>query len=371
MYSFADMGWLSSGLVDSIYNEATNCKIGDKDSLSPIGLSEEKLVELAQRSPSSLIEARSIIPGICSVCLDGYESIVYRYRSNNNTDFAIKIRKPIVLKTTDLRIAFDVELLRRKDLEGTDFKNYDNTVYLSHNNSIIVSKWINGRYIKELSEISKQTFLAPLKIFIELGKRGLYDSDINLRNIIYSDDFTPYLFDFGSVYRFDPHKEMNPFGVTKNTFDILERYKDTHAMRFLAWLERHNKRELAINSYKLFVEAYIVSQKEWIDVLEDIGADNWIVAKEKKNLLWYSDCFKNGDLLRLYGVDRFISGVLTLEEAQYYELFDESYTIKARELLTVLDEYYPFICESEWISSDEKSMNKSELLLKYKNRYFI
>ncbi len=344
--------------------------VGELQTLSAHNLNIDLLIELACKKPIKCDSAKKIMQGIISIHNDGFTSIVYEYIAPDRTKYAIKVKRSVIeTKSFDLFASFDNELLRRIDFLKLELKGIAKTLYASSKYNFIVSEWVEGVYIKHMSKISRSFISEALQLVLRLETHGFFDFDMNMTNIIYSQCGQPYIFDFGCIYRFDPRKECNPYGVKDTFFDGLERYKNTHMMRYLTRLERNGQNETAFDIYVVFVKVFKEVQKQKLNYLNALGADSWLLQRSHDCWKWYESCDVLEDFTTRFVVDKYLSYVSTLEESQYYGIFDERYFSRVFELFHIMENDFNCLCNSNMMFEDDKALNKKSLIEKYRDRY--
>lgn len=344
--------------------------IGDKVTLEPLGLSEELLLMLEDELPTSLEAAQKLLPGIDEVHQEGCTSIVYRYNYESHS-YAIKVkRKDIPQFPKDLYYSFDIEMAFRFVSQIFEINGICKTLYTNNSPKVMISDWISGCYIKNMNAIDVTAVAHAFELMLDLQKMGFFIFDLNMSNIKYKDGM-PYLYDFGYVYPFNPRIECNPYTINRVPdmyFDNLERYKTTHIMRYISNIERTNGSLVAIQQYELFADIFLQYQQKWLLYLKERDAAAWLCDRAELNIMWYSSERETATTER-YILDKFLSYILTLEEGIYYDLYDEKFSVRLNELLSLVESSYDQLKKGITYFSYPIESSAEELIRYIKNRY--
>lgn len=246
----------------------------------------------------------------------GLTAIVYKICIGNRFYNLKKKREAILVKNIDGQTSFLNEIQRRKNFysykstEPENFINIVDTIYASLNNGFILSEWIDGEIVTEFNEkIISDIF----KTHLEIEKKGLFECDLSLANLLIDTNNNVRFFDFGYMYPYSPLIHFNSDGKQLPIFHLCERLESRSLMQYLMDLEKQPELMLQTfeNTKKLALETYI-TKLYW---LEKNNADNEVINWQKSFISFWEYSLKSQDnLLKVYELESFRSYVLDVHD---------------------------------------------------------
>ena len=191
--------------------------------------------------------------------------------SINGQDYTLKKKRPEAkVQNLDGKYSFLNEVQRRQDftrLKSSEehveaFKHIVPTIYANYRLGIILSPWIEGEPVTDLTgDIIEQLF----STLLASEKAGLFEWDLCSGNLLIDKNNQLTLFDFGYMYPFDPMTDLNSNGLGDPIFHLSERFET----RFLfGWFLHNNieeSRQLEIYQQVKTCGLSVYSEKlEWL-----------------------------------------------------------------------------------------------------------
>lgn len=193
-------------------------------------------------------------------------------------DYTLKKKRPQAkVQNLDGQYSFLNEVQRRFDFQtqksnpdsAPTFQHIVETIYANYRLGIILSEWVEGSPVQELTD----DLLAQLfSTLLACERVGLFEWDLCSGNLLVNEQGQLKLFDFGYMYRFEPLQHFNSNGLSDPLFDACERFET----RFLSgWLleKGYSKRE----SLQIFKTV----KQQALKMLE--RKRNWLAANQAKS----------------------------------------------------------------------------------------
>ncbi len=277
-------------------------EVGKKSNLP---LSIEEILKI--NSNSSCVE---------EVFSSGLTAIVYKININKRFYNLKKKRENILVKNVDGQTSFLNEVQRRKnffDFKSTEPENFSHivdTVYASLNNGFILSEWIEG---EKISHFTEKNISDIFKTHLEIEKKGLFECDLSLGNLLLDKNNEVRFFDFGYMYPYNPLIHYNSDGKELPIFHLCERLESRSLMQYLMDLE--NQPQQMMQTYettkKLALETYL-AKLHW---LEKNNAAQDVIDWQKSFIkLWEFGLLSQSNLLNVYELESFRSYVLDVHD---------------------------------------------------------
>jgi len=328
-------------------------EVGSK---SDLPLSIEEILQIDSNSDCVVQEFSS-----------GLTAIVYKISVGNRFYNLKKKRENILVKNIDGQTSFLNEVQRRNNFytykltEPDKFSNIVDTVYASLNNGFILSEWIDGEIIKDFNEkIISDIF----KTHFEIEKKGLFECDLSLGNLLIDKNNNVRFFDFGYMYPYNPLIHFNSDGKLLPVFHLCERLESRSLMQYLMDIENQHQLMLQIfeNTKKLALETYIRK----LDWLEKNNADNEVIAWQKKIInLWEFGLKRQDNLLKVYELEAFRSYVLDVHDDISGKSCTPMTIKKIDKIIEKIQNNYDFLKLQNGLFWGDENLNYSDLYDKY------
>lgn len=190
------------------------------------------------------------------------------------------------------------------------FSHIVSTIYADYRMGIMLSEWIPGTPITELSSSIVEQLFTTL---VECEKTGLFEWDLSSGNILVDEQGNLRLFDFGYMYPFEPLIAFNNNGLCDPMFHFCERFET----RFLSgwFMQQGYSEKKCIELFKVVkqVACKVLKQKQQWLIRE--GARSELVNEVEQLLRCYQRAVDSEDeLKRLYRLEMFRSHVLDIED---------------------------------------------------------
>lgn len=248
----------------------------------------------------------------------GLTAEVFRIRVEG-LDFTLKKKRPKAkVQNLDGQYSFLNEVQRRRDFQqqkensetSAQFDSIVTTLYANYRLGIILSEWIEGQSVTEITpSILSQLF----STLLASERVGLFEWDLCAGNLLVDSSGKLKLFDFGYMYPFDPLTSLNSNGMDAPLFHFCERFET----RFLSgWLLAQNRNEE--ESLTVFAEvkrqaaAALDMQIAWLK--QNKASLDVIHAKERLLNQYQTGLQSRTALEHLYVLETFRSHVLDIED---------------------------------------------------------
>lgn len=188
--------------------------------------------------PETLAALGPDSPYVVQVYGSGLTGEVYRLRIAGK-EYNLKKRRAIAgVANLNGQLSFLNEVQRRQALQrlkdnpvtAPRFTHIVPTLYADYRLGILLSPWIDGELIHQLTP----PLIAQLFTTLEAcEEQGLMEWDLCRGNLLVDHQEQLWLFDFGYMYPFDPLREFNSNGLADPLFHFVERFETRF---FFSWL---------------------------------------------------------------------------------------------------------------------------------------
>ena len=323
------------------------------DYLSTI-VSREQILKLSKNIPTTLNKAIDIIPIISEIHTSGSTSIVYKLMHEAEC-YAIKIQK-----SERYSAFFQNEIgVRLIAIEGD--RVLTQTLFASEEIGVIMSKWIQGEIIKNISDMNIwAAFNKSLLLTTEMAKKGLYDDDFTPSNIIYTNECAK-LIDAGTLFLYDPEVNINPFDDELFFYNTFTRLLYKNIMVYFIRLERIGRGEKAYELYGIFLPLFIDALREL-----PINIHNPTILKHYESICNYYDANYQDNKYLSYIRDKYLCHVFILMENINDNYYDRNTIIRLHELICLININYDILKKRHFLIYEDIEDSKKNCLVKYK-----
>ncbi|MDC5818959.1 phosphotransferase [Vibrio europaeus] len=299
----------------------------------------------------------------------GLTAEVFRVRFDGK-DYTLKKKRPEAkVKNLDGQYSFLNEVQRRFDIQqqkddtstSQDFECIVSTVYADYRLGIILSDWIEGEPVKQVTSSMLSQLFSTLSA---CEKIGLFEWDLCGGNLLVDEQHKLWLFDFGYMYPFNPLKELNSNGVEAPMFNFCERFETRFLSGWLLEKEYSHRESLAI--YKNVKHEALNILIQQLNGLKSREADSVVIAEKEALVKGYQQALESEDNLNaLFRLEMFRSHVLDIED----DLDGQSCTpttIKRVDLvLSMIHEHYNELKQQGGFFYHNEGKSQQELIESY------
>jgi len=200
--------------------------------------------------------------------------------------------------------------LKEQSNTAVRLTNIVSTLYANYRLGIILSPWIEGKHVQELTPLMMEHLFETLQTCEE---HGLMEWDLCSGNLLVDKNLHIWLFDFGYMYPFNPKTEFNSNGVADPLFHLVERFETRF---FFGWLLQGSlSYPQHIEIYRQLKQAAIKIYEQKIDWLKEHEAQVIVTEHFKAILSSWQVAMKNDtELEKLFLLESFRSHVLDIED---------------------------------------------------------
>jgi hypothetical protein len=162
--------------------------------------------------------------------------------------------------------------LKRDPATAEAFSAVVETFFASFRRGIMVSQWVEGAPMAELSE---RTIGQTLDAIVNLELAGFFEWDFCPGNLI-DDGKQIWLIDFGYCWPFNPLTEFNNNGTRDPVFHGVERFETRNLFAYLLRLELAGEREAALATYRICKQQAVRSGQHKLAELTRLGASRQV-----------------------------------------------------------------------------------------------
>lgn len=329
-------------------------------------------IEKCPISPKQLALTTSDSPYVVQTFKSGLTAEVYRIRLGAK-EYTLKKKRPVArVKNLDGQFSFLNEVQRRFDFQklkddpqtSASFRCIVETVYADYRLGIILSDWIEGEPIKELTPSLLSQLFSTL---IECEKVGLFEWDLCSGNLLVDRNQKLWLFDFGYMYAFDPLTEFNSDGTNSPLFQFCERFETRF---FSGWLlEQDYSHHQSIAVFRNVKQAAVSVLEGKISWLECHRADSAILHYSESLRDQYLTALESDDALEnLFTLEMFRSNVLDIEDDLDGKSCTPTTIKRVNTVLEMVENFYPLLQKQGALFFDNKGKSKQELIESYKKK---
>ncbi|KJY81882.1 phosphotransferase [Vibrio galatheae] len=269
-------------------------------------------------SPEQLAQTTADCDYVVETFNSGLTAEVFRIRVDGR-DYTLKKKRPTArVSNLDGHYSFLNEVQRRFDIQqqkddpssAADFECIVSTVYADYHLGIIVSDWIEGEPVKQVSS----SLLSQLFSTLSACERiGLFEWDLCAGNLLVDEQHKLWLFDFGYMYRFEPLNELNSNGLDAPLFNFCERFETRFLSGWLLDKELSHSEALAVfKNVKHEALRVLLQQLRW---LKNNGASVAVMQAKQALIDTYQQALESQTKLEsLFQLEMFRSHVLDIED---------------------------------------------------------
>ncbi|OAJ93246.1 AarF/UbiB family protein [Vibrio bivalvicida] len=302
----------------------------------------------------------------------GLTAEVFRVRFDGK-DYTLKKKRPEAkVKNLDGQYSFLNEVQRRFDIQqqkdntktSQDFECIVSTIYADYRLGIILSDWIEGEPVKQVTSSMLSQLFSTLSA---CEKIGLFEWDLCAGNLLVDEQHKLWLFDFGYMYSFNPLKELNSNGLEAPMFNFCERFET----RFLSgWLLEndfsYNESIEIFRNVKYEALNTLIKQISW---LRNNSADLGVLTEKENLAKRYQQALENDqELDSLFQVEMFRSHVLDIEDDLDGQSCTPTTIKRVMTVLSMLNEAYSELVERGAIFYQNEGKSKLELIDTYRKK---
>lgn len=269
-------------------------------------------------SIQALVDINEHSAHVVDIVQSGLTAEVYHLRIEGK-DYNLKKRRvQAKVNNLDGQFSFLNEVQRRQDLQALKqhpqtrdrFTHIVPTIYANYRLGIILSPWIEGTHIQQLtSQLVGQLF----ETLQACEEHGLMEWDLCSGNLLVDDHQQLWLFDFGYMYPFEPKTEFNSNGTSDPIFHMVERFETRF---FFGWLLGQSFSVThQLELYRMLKEQAIRVYQNKLQWLQTHNAD-WLVVEHFKDIVssWQRAVDNESILTNLFQLESFRSHVLDIED---------------------------------------------------------
>ncbi|MBR9876215.1 MAG: phosphotransferase [Vibrionaceae bacterium] len=323
-------------------------------------------------SPDQLALTTEASPYVVEAFQSGLTAEVFRVRFGGK-DYTLKKKRPEAkVQNLNGQLSFLNEVQRRFDLQkrkdsphtSVDFECIVPTVYADYRLGIILSEWIEG---KPVSDISSSLLYQLFSTLSACEKSGLFEWDLCSGNLLVDNDHKLWLFDFGYMYPFNPLTELNSDGLNAPIFQFCERFET----RFLSgWLVKKNcshQESLALfKNVKHEALTVLLEQCKWLRRNE---ASSAVLSYKEALVTKYQTALQSEEALEaLFVVEMFRSHCLDIEDDIDGRSCTATTLKRVNTVLEMVNDHYDFLSEQGALFYQNEGKSKQELMDSYREK---
>lgn len=268
--------------------------------------------------PEDLAAITPNSPHVVKVIDSGLTAEIFHLKFGDNEYTLKRKRHTAKVDNLDGQYSFLNEVQRRDDFEQfkTDpelnphFAHIVETIYANYRLGIILSPWIEGQHIHDLTPHLIQQLFFTLQACEE---QGLMEWDLCAGNLLVDKNEKLWLFDFGYMYSFAPLLEWNSNGLSDPLFHAAERVETRF---FFGWLlDKKIPFEEQLKIYRRLKEGCTESYQHKCDWLKKNGAIPEVIDHFESLLKHWLHALKDEQRFQqLFKLEAFRSHVLDIED---------------------------------------------------------
>ncbi|EEX94920.1 hypothetical protein VIOR3934_13502 [Vibrio orientalis CIP 102891 = ATCC 33934] len=288
-------------------------------------------------------------------------------------DYTLKKKRPQAkVQNLDGQYSFLNEVQRRFDFQtqknnpnsATAFQHIVETIYADYRLGIIVSEWIEGTPIEDLTDDLLTQLFSTL---LACECMGLFEWDLCAGNLLVDGEGQLKLFDFGYMYRFDPLTEFNSNGLNDPLFDTCERFET----RFLSgWLLEagYSQRE-SLQIFKTVKQRalkMLERKREWLTANQ---AKSEVISRVQASIEKVQAALgSDAKLEHLFTLEMFRSHVLDIEDDLEGKSCTSTTIKRVQFVLAMLERHYDLLREGGALFYQNQGKSQTELVDSYQEK---
>jgi len=299
----------------------------------------------------------------------GLTAVVYHLKFGEQHWTLKQKRAESLVKNVDGQTSFLNEVQRRRDLTlakkktPESFRHIIDTQFASYNDGIILSPWIEGELLTNLTgDVFRQIFTT----IVNLELNGLFEWDFCPGNILLDSQGEIKLFDFGYMYTFDPLVHFNSNGQATPLFHGIERFETRFLFDYLLKNPVNLLSGALFDLYRVEKQCALAAYQHKLQQLVELDADQTVIIRQETiNQRWQHALADDEALQELYLIESYRSNVLDLLD----DLHGKScslYTLKKADLvLQLVENHFEQLKANNAFFFGDEELEKSELLAKF------
>lgn len=291
-------------------------------------------------------------------------------------DYTLKKRRPKPgVSNIDGQYSFLNEVQRRQDFcrlkqdqqTGNELECIVDTVYANYQLGIILSPWIEGEQITDVTPPLIEQLFSTL---IACEKAGLMEWDLCSGNMLVDNTGKLTLFDFGYMYPVNPCTEFNSNGVNDPIFHMAERFETRF---YFGWLLTNNvSRQGQLDNYRIVKQLGVKAFESKIRWLVEQNADNVVVNHFERIVNKWREALANTEELgKLFRLESFRSHVLDIEDDLHGKSCTSITAMRVDYVLHCLEEDYDDLLQQGGFFYQNSDKSKDELIQSYKEKQVL
>jgi len=317
-----------------------------------------------------LVATTPASPHVRAAFESGLTARVYKVQAGGRA-WTLKLKRPeSLVKNVDGQTSFLNEVQRRRDF--TEFKSRSetaplftcivDTTYASLRDGVILSPWIEG---EQLQKFDGRVYDQLFGTIVNMELHGLFEWDFCPGNVL-DNGAQLKLFDFGYMYRFDPHEQYNNNGLATPLFHGVERFETRN---FFDWLLRNPEGLDERGLLRAYEEEKRYALKHYEDKLarlERMAASEPVLTWQRAiNERWRRALGSPAGLQRLYLLEGFRSNVLDLFDDLHGQSCTPRTLKKADFAIDMLRAHFTLLKEEGGLFFGDETQAQADLVAKY------
>lgn len=319
--------------------------------------------------PETLAALGPDSPYVVQVYGSGLTGEVYRLRIGCE-EYNLKKRRAVagvanlngqLLFLNEVQSRQALQRLKDNPVTAPSFAHIVPTLYADYRLGILLSPWIDGELIHQLTP----SLIAQLFTTLEAcEEQGLMEWDLCNGNLLVDREEHLWLFDFGYMYPFDPLREFNSNGLADPLFHFVERFETRFFFNWLMTQVPGAEQQLA--HYRDLKRLAVESYRRKLAWLRARWAAPQVQAHfQQITARWESALADSAALSQLFFLEAFRSHVLDIED----DLHGQSCTLLTLQridwVINQIEHHYRFIADKGGLFYDNEGKSKQVLLSNY------
>ncbi|MBW3694569.1 hypothetical protein EK599_02625 [Vibrio sp. T187] len=308
-------------------------------------------------------------PYVVETFSSGLTAIVYHLHVDG-VDWTLKCQRPqSLVKNVDGETSFLNEVQRRRDLNLHKqnnpklFKHIVDTQYASFRDGIILSPWIVG---EPLQQLTKNIFEQVFATIVNLELSGLFEWDFCPGNILLTPQQQVRLFDFGYMYQFDPTQHFNSNGTDTPLFHGVERFETRFFFDYLLKQSQVLNVQQQFDLYRLEKTCALDAYLTKLEKLKQMNANSVVLTHHQTIIQTWQHALESDDALQdLMLVEQFRSNVLDLLDDIHGKSCSQYTLQKADFVVERIELHYELLKQKQGFFFGDESLTQAELINKY------
>ncbi|MBD0785952.1 phosphotransferase [Vibrio sp. Y2-5] len=322
--------------------------------------------------PSILADITEDSPLVVSVIRSGLTAEVFHLRIDGK-DYNLKKRRQVAkVANLDGQYSFLNEVQRRNDLQklkqqsdtAPRLTHIVPTIYANYRLGIILSPWIEGEHISEVTpDLIQQLFTTLLAC----EEHGLMEWDLCSGNLLVDQHQQLWLFDFGYMYSFNPKTDFNSNGIADPLFHMVERFE---TRLFFGWLLKkdHSLTE-QLELYRTLKQIAVEVYQQKIEWLKAQHAEVMVINHFESLIeTWRRALACDDELRHLFQLESFRSHVLDIEDDIDGQSCTELTLQRISLVLDVLRSDFDYLKERGGLFYANKGKSQQALIEQYEQK---